>query len=59
MEPFRCRGVLFWRNIEGFRHKTAGALPHIFFVEGNTLHVRGSLDKRGLLGRTMDWFRVK
>ena len=30
-----------------------------FEVEGNTLHVRGSLDKRGLLGRTMDWFRVK
>jgi uncharacterized protein (DUF2147 family) len=27
-------------------------------VEGNTLHVRGSLDKKGLLGRTMDWFRV-
>ena len=30
-----------------------------FEVEGNTLHVRGSLDKRGMLGRTMDWFRVK
>jgi uncharacterized protein (DUF2147 family) len=30
-----------------------------FEVEGNTLHVRGSLDKRGFLGRTMDWFRVK
>jgi uncharacterized protein (DUF2147 family) len=30
-----------------------------FKVEGNTLHVRGSLDKRGFLGRTMDWFRVK
>lgn len=28
-------------------------------VEGNTLKVRGSLDKRGLLGRTMDWFRVE
>ena len=28
-------------------------------VEGDILHVRGSLDKRGLLGRTMDWFRVK
>ena len=28
-------------------------------VEGDTLKVRGSLDKRGLLGRTMDWFRVK
>ena len=28
-------------------------------VEGNVLKVRGSLDKRGLLGRTMDWFRVK
>lgn len=28
-------------------------------VEGETLKVRGSLDKRGLLGRTMDWFRVK
>ena len=27
-------------------------------VEGNVLHVRGSLDKKGLLGRTMDWFRV-
>ena len=27
--------------------------------EGDVLHVRGSLDKRGLLGRTMDWFRVK
>ena len=26
-------------------------------VEGNVLKVRGSLDKRGLLGRTMDWFR--
>lgn len=23
------------------------------------LKVRGSLDKRGLMGRTMDWFRVK
>ena len=30
-----------------------------FSVEGNTLHVRGSLDKRGFLGRTMDWYRVK
>ena len=28
-------------------------------VEGNVLKVRGSLDKRGLLGRTMNWFRVK
>jgi uncharacterized protein (DUF2147 family) len=28
-------------------------------VDGDILHVRGSLDKRGLLGRTMDWFRVK
>ena len=26
-------------------------------VEGNVLKVRGSLDKRGLIGRTMDWFR--
>lgn len=28
-------------------------------VEGDVLKVRCSLDKRGLLGRTMDWFRVK
>ena len=28
-------------------------------VKGDVLKVRGSLDKRGLLGRTMDWFRVK
>ena len=28
-------------------------------VEGTTLKVRGSLDKKGLLGRTMDWFRVE
>ena len=28
-------------------------------VQGDVLKVRGSLDKRGLLGRTMDWFRVK
>ena len=28
-------------------------------VEGDILRVRGSLDKKGLLGRTMDWFRVK
>ena len=28
-------------------------------VEGDVLKVRGSLDKRGLLGRTMDWFRQK
>ena len=28
-------------------------------VEGDVLEVRGSLDKKGLLGRTMDWFRVK
>jgi uncharacterized protein (DUF2147 family) len=28
-------------------------------VEGDILKVRGSLDKKGLLGRTMDWFRVK
>ena len=28
-------------------------------VDGTTLHVRGSLDKRGLLGRTMDWFRAE
>ena len=28
-------------------------------LEGNVLKVRGSLDKRGLIGRTMDWFRVK
>lgn len=26
-------------------------------VEGKVLKVRGSLDKRGLIGRTMDWFR--
>lgn len=30
-----------------------------FKVEGNTLKVRGSLDKKGLLGRTMTWYRVK
>ena len=28
-------------------------------VVGDVLKVRGSLDKRGLLGRTMDWYRVK
>lgn len=28
-------------------------------VDGDVLHVRGSLDKKGLLGRTIDWFRVK
>ena len=28
-------------------------------VEGDVLKVLGSLDKKGLLGRTMDWFRVK
>jgi len=28
-------------------------------VEGDILKVRGSLDRMGLLGRTMDWFRVK
>ena len=28
-------------------------------VDGNVLKVRGSLDKKGLIGRTMDWFRVK
>ena len=28
-------------------------------VEGDILRVRGSLDAKGLLGRTMDWFRVK
>lgn len=28
-------------------------------VQGDVLKVRGSLDKRGLLGRTMDWYRVK
>ena len=28
-------------------------------VEGDVLKVRGSLDKRGLIGRTMDWYRVK
>jgi uncharacterized protein (DUF2147 family) len=28
-------------------------------VEGDILRVRGSLDKKGLLGRTMDWYRVK
>lgn len=28
-------------------------------VDGDILKVRGSLDKRGLIGRTMDWFRVK
>ena len=28
-------------------------------VEGDVLRVRGSLDAQGLLGRTMDWFRVK
>lgn len=28
-------------------------------VEGDILKVRGSLDKRGFLGRTMEWFRVK
>lgn len=28
-------------------------------LEGDVLKVRGSLDKKGLLGRTMDWFRVK
>ena len=28
-------------------------------AENNILKVRGSLDKRGFLGRTMDWFKVK
>ena len=28
-------------------------------VEGDVLKVRGSLDKKGLIGRTMDWFREK
>lgn len=28
-------------------------------VVGNVLKVRGSLDKMGMLGRTMDWYRVK
>ena len=28
-------------------------------VEGDVLKVRGSLDKKGLLGRTLDWNRVK
>ena len=28
-------------------------------VQGDILKVRGSLDKKGRLGRTMDWFRVK
>ena len=28
-------------------------------VEGDVLNVRGSLDAKGLIGRTMDWFRVK
>ena len=28
-------------------------------VEGDVLKVRGSLDAKGLIGRTMDWFRVK
>lgn len=28
-------------------------------VSGDVLKVRGSLDAKGLLGRTMDWFRVK
>lgn len=27
-------------------------------VEGDILKVRGSLDKKGVFGRTMDWFRV-
>lgn len=30
-----------------------------FEVEGDKLKVRGSLDKMGLLGRTMNWYRVK
>ena len=28
-------------------------------VKGNTLKVRGSLDKSGIFGRTMNWYRVK
>lgn len=28
-------------------------------VEGDILKVRGSLDKKGRIGRTMDWFRCK
>jgi uncharacterized protein (DUF2147 family) len=28
-------------------------------VSGDILKVRGSLDSRGLIGRTMDWYRVK
>ena len=28
-------------------------------VEGDVLKVRGSLDARGLIGRTMDWFRFR
>ena len=28
-------------------------------VEGDVLKVRGSLDKKGRIGLTMDWFRVK
>lgn len=28
-------------------------------VKGDVLKVKGSLDKKGLMGRTMSWFRVK
>ena len=28
-------------------------------VKGDVLKVKGSLDKKGLFGRTMDWYREK
>lgn len=29
------------------------------YKSGDILRVRGSLDKKGLLGRTMNWIRVR
>ena len=45
---------------EGKIYDTGNGKPYncSMKLEGDVLKVRGSLDKRGLLGRTMDWCRV-
>ena len=46
-------------KVPGVSSCSVNLLTNSMQVDGDLLKVRGSLDARGLLGRTMDWFRVK
>ena len=51
------------KNLEGKTENERNNNGKTYFcsmkVDGDILKVHGSLDKKGWVGRTMDWYRVK